>query len=87
MLDENTHFDFTPNNLNALITYCGRFFLKELSVDFLANDLSPDVVFLGQTQPHLLQYKLYLLLPLHRAKGLHLKRGHRVKESLQVYRS
>lgn len=54
MLYENEHFDFTPNGLNASITYCGSLFLKELGVDFLADDLSPDVVFLGQTQPHLL---------------------------------
>lgn len=86
MLYENEHFDFTPNSLNASITYCGSLFLKELGVNFLADDLSPDIVFLGQTQPHLLQNKLYLLLLLHRAKGLHLKRGHRVKESLRVNR-
>jgi len=36
-----------------------------LGADLLADDLGPDVVLLGQTQPHLLQDKSDFLLPIH----------------------
>ena len=40
-------------------------FLKELGVDLLADKLSPDIVLLGNKEPHLLEDKIDLLSPLH----------------------
>ena len=68
-----SHDNLHPDTMSYHIwSYRGRLLVKVFGVDFLADDLGPDVVLLGQAQSHLLQYKLYLLLLFHRPKGLHL---------------
>ena len=58
--------------VRTYLCFWGIHFAKEPGVNLLADDLCPDVVLLGKTEPHLLKDEPYLLLSLHRAKGLHL---------------
>lgn len=39
----------------------GIFLLKEFDTNFLGNDLSADIIFLGKTKSHLLKDKFHLV--------------------------
>jgi len=60
--------------------------VKELGVDLFANDRRSDVVLFGEAEPHLLQYKLYFLSLLHRAKRLYLQQEKQTRTHRQRHR-
>lgn len=55
--------------------YFSAFFLKELGVNLLADDLCADVVFYSNAKSHLFKYKLDFLLFFHGAICLNLNMG------------